>query len=198
MTEKIMKTDDKRCRRTKAAIKSALLKLLKEKPLAKITVSELSTAADVNRKTFYNHYTDLNGVLFELENDAIERVFQLLDKDNIWNDIENPPVFFKNLFDIISDNMTLTRLLVQSGEHIHLMFHFREKLRTQWGDQLYGRKVDKQTLTLLMDFVAAGVLGIFESWAKDPDNTDLKELARITGIMVEGASKPIVIANLEN
>ena len=48
----------KRNTRTQAKIRAALTKLLPEKGLAGITVSDICRAADINRGTFYSHYTD--------------------------------------------------------------------------------------------------------------------------------------------
>lgn len=44
----------------------ALLVLLKEKPLNKITIRELCATAGVNRTTFYNHYQSPEDILREL------------------------------------------------------------------------------------------------------------------------------------
>lgn len=44
----------------------ALLVLLKEKPLNKITIRELCAKAGVNRTTFYNHYQSPEDILREL------------------------------------------------------------------------------------------------------------------------------------
>lgn len=48
--------DSRRVRYTKNALRSALVDLLKEKPIEKISVSEICRAADVHRNTFYSHY----------------------------------------------------------------------------------------------------------------------------------------------
>ncbi len=47
---------DKRVQRTENALLEALNKLLLEKKLSKITVSELCKTAGINRNTFYAHY----------------------------------------------------------------------------------------------------------------------------------------------
>lgn len=61
---------DRRITKTKEALKMALVALLKEKDLNKITVKELCERADINRGTFYTHYKDqvdlYNSVLNEL------------------------------------------------------------------------------------------------------------------------------------
>ena len=62
---------DRRVRRTREQLKRALTQLLLEKPVREITVRELTDRADVNRGTFYAHYTDLYDMLEQMENEAI-------------------------------------------------------------------------------------------------------------------------------
>ena len=167
MTLRTAKAEDKRRRRTRMAIKTALLALLKDKPVAKITVSELAEKACVNRKTFYNHYTDLNSVLREMEEEFLNDIFDLVDKQDVWKDIEEPAGFFERLFTIISENKEVFTLLVESGQHIHLLTGFRRKLRETWGDRLFCREnVDKERLVLLMDYVSYGVIACLKAGQK--------------------------------
>lgn len=66
---------------TKLKIAAALKQAMAHKPLAKITVSELVAASNVNRKTFYYHFQDVYALLkWTLEQEAIEvvRGFDLL------------------------------------------------------------------------------------------------------------------------
>jgi AcrR family transcriptional regulator len=53
------KKNDRRVRRTTAAIQSAFLKLIFEKDINEITVKELCEQADINKSTFYLHYRDI-------------------------------------------------------------------------------------------------------------------------------------------
>jgi len=195
MNSSISNNNDKRCQRTRLAIKSALLSLLKEKPLSKITVSELSEKADVNRKTFYNHYQDINSVIYDIESAFLDNIFSIINKEDIWSDIENSEGFIIKLFEVIKDNMNMFSLLVQSGEHIHLMMSFRQRLREHWHDQLFGRKnADEILLTYLMDYVSFGIIALFESWTRNPENMSLEDLAQFTSIVVSSSARPIISA----
>ena len=49
---------DRRIRKTKAQLRAGLAKLMKEKNINEITVRELVDEADINRSTFYLHYTE--------------------------------------------------------------------------------------------------------------------------------------------
>lgn len=50
---------DRRTRRTERALREALVALLQEKPLSRITVSDVIELADIGRSTFYRHYQDV-------------------------------------------------------------------------------------------------------------------------------------------
>ena len=44
---------------TKHALEAALKELLKEKPLDKITISDLTAACGISRTAFYYHFQDI-------------------------------------------------------------------------------------------------------------------------------------------
>lgn len=48
--------ENRRVRYTKMVLRQSLLELLEEKPIEKITVSDLCSRADLNRTTFYLFY----------------------------------------------------------------------------------------------------------------------------------------------
>ncbi len=191
--------DDRRCRKTKFAIKSALLTIMKEKPVAKISISELTELADVNRKTFYNHYADIDSVLRDLEDEFLGRLFGLIDKDNIWNGLENPAPFFEKLFLEIQSDQPFFKLLIESGEHVHLVFNFRTRLRDLWGEQLQSRSdIDPQLLMCFMDFIASGTVAILESWISNADQVPLERLSQLICSIISGASHAALHASIKN
>ena len=69
---------DARVRYTQHALKQALLTLLKEKSVNKITVKEVCELAELNRATFYSHYSDCFALLEAIENELLEAFAQSL------------------------------------------------------------------------------------------------------------------------
>lgn len=65
---------DRRTRKSKEALKSALLKLLCTKSINEIQIKQLCEAADVNRSTFYNNYSDLQELLSDIYQDIIQNI----------------------------------------------------------------------------------------------------------------------------
>ena len=57
---------DPRTRRTQLLIRDAFIELLIEQGFDKITVSAVTKRANINRATFYRHYTDINDLASHL------------------------------------------------------------------------------------------------------------------------------------
>ena len=68
------KKEDRRVRYTKKAIKDSFLELFETKPLEKISVTEICNNADINRGTFYSHYSDPYDLKRVLEEEFLETV----------------------------------------------------------------------------------------------------------------------------
>lgn len=62
-----MNSFDARVRYTRMIIEQSFLELLRNKPVAKITVTELCEKAQINRATFYKHYLDVPDLLERIE-----------------------------------------------------------------------------------------------------------------------------------
>ncbi len=70
---------------TKKMLVDTLIQLLHKKPLSKITVSEIVNTCQINRKTFYYHFTDIYDLL---EWHLNEKIQETLDAFNLLEDLE--------------------------------------------------------------------------------------------------------------
>ena len=75
---KKMKKEDARIIKTRRDLRAALSDLMEHVNFDKITVSDICSAAMINRMTFYKHYNDkydlLNDLLLEIKNNIIRRM----------------------------------------------------------------------------------------------------------------------------
>ena len=72
-----MSKTDARVRYTRRVIKESFLSLLSEKPVNKITVKEVCEAAEINRATFYSHYSDCFALMESIEQEILVRALRL-------------------------------------------------------------------------------------------------------------------------
>ena len=68
--------EDRRVQYTKMFLREALIELMKEKPIGKVTPTELCRRADINRNTFYSHYSCAEDLLRSIEDELEQRVLQ--------------------------------------------------------------------------------------------------------------------------
>lgn len=63
-----------RTEETKHILKEAFCKIYAQKPLDKISITELCRIAGFNRSTFYQYYLNLDDILLEIENETLEYI----------------------------------------------------------------------------------------------------------------------------
>lgn len=101
---------DRRVRKTKKAIKNALMALASDKNLSEITVTDISDIADINRKTFYVYYKDVYDLIDDIENDIISKLIPLISEQNIAKIITEPYQMFYLLTNIITEDINFYTL----------------------------------------------------------------------------------------
>lgn len=102
-----MKKENQRIMITRRLLKENLIEMLKEKSIDKISVTELCQRAEINRSTFYAHYSVPKDVLLEIKwdfatqiaeslrsldenatpKDAIRRICESMPKMRIWREL---------------------------------------------------------------------------------------------------------------
>ena len=66
-----------RTARSCQVLRQTMIRLLKEKELEKITVTELCLHAQINRSTFYEYYDDIHDLMNDIETNFLEKADQL-------------------------------------------------------------------------------------------------------------------------
>ncbi|HPE95534.1 MAG TPA: TetR-like C-terminal domain-containing protein [Bacillota bacterium] len=80
--------ENQRVRLSKSLLKNALISLLEEKAIEKVTVYEICTVSQINRTTFYKYYGSQYDLLNDIEGDLFSELEELLgigDPDDVNN-----------------------------------------------------------------------------------------------------------------
>ena len=97
---------DIRIKRTKQMLENALFELMKDKPVEKITPTELCRKATVNRNTFYSHYSSVAELYESIENSLINSVDESLNESN--TTVEAITVVCR----MLKENQTLSNIII--------------------------------------------------------------------------------------
>lgn len=164
----MQKKTDRRVRKTKTQLRNGLAMLMKEKSVGEITVKELVDQVDINRSTFYLHYPDISGLLYEIENDLSEEMERAIREHPIEKREDNGFYFLQDIFQVLDNNREIVSALVgpygdmrfiQKVEVI-LARNSREVL-----EQMFPEKSNQ------MDYFYAyclnGCLGFVKTWLAD-------------------------------
>ena len=103
-----MEKMDARRRYTQMVLKQAFLTLLSEKPVNRITVKEVCALAQLNRATFYAHYSDCFALMECIEQELIDAFVQSLRYVNSMD----VTALIDAIYDMVDRNQTACRALV--------------------------------------------------------------------------------------
>ncbi|MNO29836.1 HTH-type transcriptional regulator MtrR [compost metagenome] len=87
-----MPRTDPRVLRTRELLRNAVIELMEEMDIQKISVNRIAERAKINRVTFYLHYRDIPDMLEMMADDMVEDITQVVRS----NHAENPELPGKN------------------------------------------------------------------------------------------------------
>ena len=112
---------DKRVMKTRKAIHGAMTMLLSKKPIEEITVTELSDAAEINRKTFYNYYSNVYMVAEEMEDEIVERFGETLREIDFDTLLKDPVAAFNTLARLITSDLDFYENILTNRNQISFL-----------------------------------------------------------------------------
>lgn len=177
---------DRRIVKTKRAISLALFQILAEKNVDDITITELTTKADINRKTFYLHYSCVQDVADELVasmKNVVDTALQnALDEENAFV----PAQFFAYLRGKIGEHTELFRAFCLENTALY----FTRALSAPVMESLMSiyrnySAMNDASLRAALIFMAHGALNIYLDWARNPSTLSLDEVTELALHFVE-------------
>ncbi|MFT3943335.1 MAG: TetR/AcrR family transcriptional regulator [Ancrocorticia sp.] len=106
---------DQRVRLTRTLLNNALVKLIKDQHISKISVRALCDEAGVNRSTFYAHYSNPYDLLESIESEVLESLGSKLEQHDF--DYDNPisTQALATILEYISQNADLFKALISKN-----------------------------------------------------------------------------------
>lgn len=179
---------DRRVIKTKRAIKNAFARLLTEKDINDITISDIAAVADINRKTFYNYYSGVHEVIDEIENDIISHVDEALTEIDFRNSLESPYMIFEKLTDIINTDVDFFGYLLSSNANVSLSTKIVDLLSTKVKAVIRPYvELEERQLDLMLEFTISGMAAVYRRWFNSDRTTSVDDIAsRINTLTFRG------------
>lgn len=158
---------DKRTERTRKAIAKAFTELIIEKDFNDITVTELASRADINRKTFYSHYECIEDVLDELQVEIAERIVEIYSSKNCGRfDIQ---AFSETLKAILDENYLLYRRLIVANSYRFFSRNIKDLLKDSFVSKMTESSgISKEEMNLVAEYCVTGLAKIYKVWFENP------------------------------
>lgn len=162
--------------RSRRLIKEALADLLLEKPLDKITVTDIVNRAEINRGTFYAHYSDISDVLNHLIQETFSRIRDAINEPNqpIY---EVPHVILNRIQAILQEDLDFYRKIMSSSastivydQLVSIVLEYLLQRQQDFGF------FDSQQYALTLRFFAGGISNLYRDWFAGRLSCSLDEL----------------------
>ncbi len=168
---------------TQMVLSDALMELMEQKNISKITVKELCVKADINRTTFYAHYTDPNDLLHKIEADVLLSVNKAVSSLHCPMDKSNIIQILQELLQYIADNNKHIQILLSERGDVDFPKELFKMIFEKC--ELVALEPYSSTKEFYFIFVLNGSVGLIQHWLKSGLTKSANEMAEIIFHMTE-------------
>ena len=173
------KKQNKNALRSKRLIRQAFVSLIKTKPANKITITDIVTEANINRATFYAHYSCLKDLIDEIEQDVIDKLMNVLNGFKLENFFSNPTPLLLQVSIFLSEDPDYYKTLASTPESSlfieKLKLIFVNYMEQDASIPLEVRK--SKTFHICAMFFAGGLTSLYTRWLNGQLDCTLYDIA---------------------
>lgn len=175
--------NNKRSEATKNKIKQALVEMLKEQDISKITVMALCEQAEINRSTFYNHYSSPKSTLRGMQKEFLHMVTTYIQGTLDNTPAPAPETITQLMCEIncfIKDNLGICKVLsdVRLCPDFPTTLYNNPTIRQFLSLCLKGDYAENE-IDFIYQFLFRGVFHTLELWMEKDCETSPEEVAAL-------------------
>lgn len=164
---------------TKRMLKEGLLRLLRDKELKNIRITELCAESGVNRATFYRHYEMVEDVLYELERDI---AWQMLPPSGLPTDLSQVRSRLEEVFSFVTEHSEIMKILFRCNAEWDMMRRindFYDHYLQLHSEPNTETQIDRATGKSVVAFFAGGFYCLLRQWVDDGMEKTPAQMAQI-------------------
>lgn len=170
--------EDRRVKRTKKCLRDSLFTLLETKSINQITVTELTTLADVNRSTFYLYYNDIYDMMEKIQQEIYAVFLETVVKFNSsFSDIESIVEYCSRFLEFCRENYSVCRFITRNDCNNRLAEKIKLAVRCVIPDSavVFPENDPRHYLTT---FAISGILATILEWMNSGMKIPAEDMAR--------------------
>lgn len=187
--------EDRRARRTRRLLKESLLEMMKQKRFSEISVRDVTDSADMNRTTFYLHYTDTTQLLQSMEEDLLTEA-QMLVNAHIQETVADGSLrpVFEPILDFVVEHREVCTILFENNEVSQFAEHLQQLIHRNGTEVIraWFQLMDDQQLSYLLRFITYGLIGLIREWFQKNMDLPKEELLVTAEFLVDGAASRLL------
>lgn len=171
---------DRRVKYTKTMLKDALVKLMQKQHISSISVKSLCDLADINRSTFYTHYTDQFDLLHQIEEEVLTNLRLHLEKQDFKDSQPVSAQVVTSILEYARKNADLFKVLLSENCDFAIQKDILEL--AQIVSPQYNTALDARTTEYIQAYAVNGCISIFHQWLNDGM---VESVAMITDLVLQ-------------
>lgn len=170
---------------TKKLLKDGLLRLLQNKSIQKVNVTELCKEAGINRATFYAHYGTPHDVLNEIESDISDDVIHSFEQAMQNNKHLGLQESIEILTEYFYNHIELLRVLINNYSTQNLARAFTRAYEAIISSPA-AKDADEEDVKLVTVFLSGGGFFLLCYWVSEGVQKTPKEMAQLMADLLSG------------
>jgi AcrR family transcriptional regulator len=162
-------------------LKDSLIELMTERDFKNISVKDITERADLNRGTFYNHYTDTYDLLQKMESDVLADFQDMIDNFLCSSKNGSLMPILLPVIQYIEENVKIARILFENSASSDFVYRFHQLISDN-GTAIFKKQypgIDDVSLSYFIEFITFGLTGVLRCWINNGMKESKEKIAEI-------------------
>ena len=186
MSRTVKKAEYRSAARSRRLIRDAYVNLMQEKPIDKISISDIVREADLNRGTFYAHYSNPMDVLMEIANEILGDVEGFFADFSFTDFLQNPMPLLLRVEKMLADNLDFYRRINLNTASIG----FTDRIKKILVEYISSNKSVPENLRgnphfkVALELFAGGLISVYLGFVLGTIRASAREITETISILI--------------
>ena len=182
----VKKAEYRSAARSRRLIRDAYVNLMQEKPIDKISISDIVREADLNRGTFYAHYSNPMDVLMEIADEILGDVQGFFADFSFTDFLKEPMPLLLRVEKLLADNLDFYRRINLNTASIG----FTDQIKKILIEYISSNKSVPENLrenphfTVALELFAGGLISVYLGFVLGTIRASAREITETISILI--------------